>query len=226
MDTSSLNTEIFDSDIIHLPSQATANGNSTERSVDEFLKTSNYSTLQIPLQTTANGFSSTIRSEESFKYNLPSNILCGSPENGFFEESDFDLHQLPSRATTDSFSQKSFSHTLRSGETIKSINPLDSVVTSVINSFIKRSNIGLKKYGTNLDRKDLSFLDWIQHAQEEHMDAILYLEKIKQMTIESSIKIPPLSKNCTSSTNRYDELLKKNINTESIEDSLFIPSNK
>jgi hypothetical protein len=23
-------------------------------------------------------------------------------------------------------------------------------------------------------------LEWIQHAQEEHMDAILYLEKLKQ----------------------------------------------
>ena len=36
------------------------------------------------------------------------------------------------------------------------------------------------KYGTNLDRTDLSTLDWIQHAQEELMDGILYLEKMKQ----------------------------------------------
>ena len=39
----------------------------------------------------------------------------------------------------------------------------------------------MKKYGTNLDRTDLSILEWIQHAQEEHMDAILYLEKLKQL---------------------------------------------
>jgi hypothetical protein len=56
----------------------------------------------------------------------------------------------------------------------------DSVVTSVISAFQKRAEIGKKKYGTDLDRKDLSILDWIQHAQEEHMDAILYLEKLKQ----------------------------------------------
>ena len=58
--------------------------------------------------------------------------------------------------------------------------PLDSVVTAVINSFKQRAEFGQKKYGTNLDRTDLSVLDWIQHAQEEHMDAILYLEKLKQ----------------------------------------------
>jgi hypothetical protein len=58
---------------------------------------------------------------------------------------------------------------------------LDSVVTSVINSFKQRAEFGQKKYGTNLDRTDLSVLDWIQHAQEEHMDAILYLEKLKQL---------------------------------------------
>ena len=53
----------------------------------------------------------------------------------------------------------------------------DSIVNSVISAFIGRSNIGLQKYGTTLDRDDLSILDWIQHAQEEHMDAILYFSK-------------------------------------------------
>lgn len=56
----------------------------------------------------------------------------------------------------------------------------DSVVFSVVQQFIQRADFGFKKYGTNLDRTDLSVLDWIQHAQEEHMDAILYLEKLKQ----------------------------------------------
>jgi hypothetical protein len=31
-----------------------------------------------------------------------------------------------------------------------------------------------------LDRTDLGAGDWIQHAQEELMDGILYLEKLKQ----------------------------------------------
>ena len=56
----------------------------------------------------------------------------------------------------------------------------DSVVFSVIEQFKQRADLGMKKYGTNMDRTDLSILEWIQHAQEEHMDAILYLEKMKQ----------------------------------------------
>ena len=56
----------------------------------------------------------------------------------------------------------------------------DSVVYSIINKFKERSVLGQQKYGTNLDRTDLSIPDWIQHMLEEHMDAILYLEKLKQ----------------------------------------------
>jgi len=64
----------------------------------------------------------------------------------------------------------------------------DSVVMSVIKQFKGRADFGLQKYGTNMDRQDLSVLDWIQHAQEEHMDAILYLEKLKQLEIERQKK--------------------------------------
>ena len=56
----------------------------------------------------------------------------------------------------------------------------DSVIQAIIDKFISRGKVGLQKYGTTLDRNDLSLLDWINHAQEEHLDAILYLEKIKQ----------------------------------------------
>jgi hypothetical protein len=60
------------------------------------------------------------------------------------------------------------------------LSKTDSVVSSVVKQFVFRAKMGLEKYGKTLDRTDLSFLDWIQHAQEEHMDAILYLEKLKQ----------------------------------------------
>jgi hypothetical protein len=58
----------------------------------------------------------------------------------------------------------------------------DSVVNSIISKFEERARIGQVKYGKTLDRNDLSFLEWINHAQEELMDGILYLEKIKQQT--------------------------------------------
>ena len=57
---------------------------------------------------------------------------------------------------------------------------LDSVVTSIIEQFTSRAKMGKSKYGVDLDRKDLTLLEWIEHAKQEHMDAILYLEKIKK----------------------------------------------
>lgn len=60
------------------------------------------------------------------------------------------------------------------------VSPKDSVVESVINQFKERSEVGFKKYGTNLDRKDLNVLEWMQHLQEELMDACLYVEKLKK----------------------------------------------
>ena len=53
-------------------------------------------------------------------------------------------------------------------------NKLDSVVTTIIEQFIERSERGKAKYGVDLDRTDLTLLEWIEHAKQEHMDAILY----------------------------------------------------
>jgi len=56
---------------------------------------------------------------------------------------------------------------------------MDSIVKRVIDSFKRRSERGLEKYGTTLDRNDLTNLEWLQHLQEELMDATLYIEKLK-----------------------------------------------
>ena len=56
----------------------------------------------------------------------------------------------------------------------------DSVVKAVVEKFLQRSELGQKKYGTTLDRTDLGTLEWINHAQEEFMDGILYLERLKR----------------------------------------------
>ena len=66
------------------------------------------------------------------------------------------------------------------------LHQLDSIVSSVIEQFEQRSLKGKEKYGVDLDRTDLSLLEWIEHAKQEHMDAILYLEKIKQEYISGS----------------------------------------
>jgi len=64
----------------------------------------------------------------------------------------------------------------------------DTIVDSIVEKFLRRSQIGKQKYGTTLDRDDLSPMDWINHAQEEHMDAILYLEKLKKELNKMKIK--------------------------------------
>jgi len=56
---------------------------------------------------------------------------------------------------------------------------LDSIVESVVMKYKERANLGLTKYGTNLDRTDLNIKDWTEHLQQELMDAVLYLEKLK-----------------------------------------------
>ena len=66
----------------------------------------------------------------------------------------------------------------------------DSIVQTVIQNFEKRSIIGYLKYGTNLDRVDLTYMQWINHLQEELMDAILYLEKIKQTQDDTTSRLP------------------------------------
>jgi hypothetical protein len=63
---------------------------------------------------------------------------------------------------------------------------MDSIVASIVKQFEERSVKGKEKYGTDLDRTDLSLLDWIEHAKQEHMDAILYLEKLKQQFLQEN----------------------------------------
>jgi hypothetical protein len=67
----------------------------------------------------------------------------------------------------------------QNSEVLVNVVGVDSIVKSVIQKFIDRSTFGKQKYGTDLDRTDLTTQYWIQHAQEELMDGILYLEKLK-----------------------------------------------
>ena len=57
----------------------------------------------------------------------------------------------------------------------------DTIVKKVVDKYEQRSAVGIKKYGTTLDRNDLELKEWIIHLQEELMDATLYLEKILEL---------------------------------------------
>lgn len=62
----------------------------------------------------------------------------------------------------------------------------DKYVQSVKDKFEERSQTGIKKYNTTLERDDLNFLDWLQHLQEELMDATLYIERLKTSYVEKN----------------------------------------
>lgn len=55
----------------------------------------------------------------------------------------------------------------------------DTITQAVIDQFRTRAEQGKRKYGTTMERDDLTFAQWIQHLQEELMDAVVYIEKIK-----------------------------------------------
>lgn len=56
----------------------------------------------------------------------------------------------------------------------------DPIVDKVLTKFSKRSELGITKYGTTLQDNDSTFFEWLNHLQEELMDATLYIEKLKQ----------------------------------------------
>ena len=57
---------------------------------------------------------------------------------------------------------------------------MSSIEYRVCTKITQRAQVGKKKYGTTMDRKDLTKLQWLKHAQEEAMDLAVYLEKIIQ----------------------------------------------
>ena len=56
----------------------------------------------------------------------------------------------------------------------------DTIVEEVVRKYQERSSVGVLKYGTTLDRTDLSLDNWLQHVQEELMDATLYIERLRR----------------------------------------------
>ena len=61
----------------------------------------------------------------------------------------------------------------------------DSIIKKVIDKLASRSKVGIKKYGTTLDRDDLSTKEWLIHLQEELMDACGYIERLISLIEES-----------------------------------------
>tara|TARA_R110001599_G_scaffold294514_1_gene498498 strand:+ start:98 stop:391 length:294 start_codon:yes stop_codon:yes gene_type:complete len=62
----------------------------------------------------------------------------------------------------------------------KEIEFRDPVVERVVNKFVSRSDVGFAKYGVTLQDDPSKMFEWLNHLQEELMDAVLYLQKAKE----------------------------------------------
>ena len=55
---------------------------------------------------------------------------------------------------------------------------MSSVENTVIRKIMERALVGERKYGTTMERQDLTRMEWLVHAQEEAMDLCVYLERL------------------------------------------------
>ena len=56
----------------------------------------------------------------------------------------------------------------------------DPVVQCVVNKFVDRSDVGFAKYKTTMRDDQSDVFVWLNHLQEELMDATLYLQRLKE----------------------------------------------
>ncbi len=57
----------------------------------------------------------------------------------------------------------------------------DKIIERVINKIKSRSDVGYKKYGVTLKDDHQSLDIWLNHIQEELMDAVNYIEKAREV---------------------------------------------
>ena len=69
----------------------------------------------------------------------------------------------------------------------KQIEFRDPVVERVVDKFVSRSDVGFAKYGVTLNDDKSNLFAWINHLQEELMDAVLYMQKLKESSRDRDV---------------------------------------
>lgn len=80
----------------------------------------------------------------------------------------------------------------------------DSIVESVRQDLLDRSEVGIKKYNTTLDREDLNAGDWLVHAYQELLDGALYLKRLHKEWGKTQIYV--LAEDFIKMENKVNEL--------------------
>lgn len=60
----------------------------------------------------------------------------------------------------------------------------DKIIERVVNKIKSRSDVGYKKYGVTLEDDEQTLDTWLNHLQEELMDAVNYIEKARSVLRE------------------------------------------
>jgi hypothetical protein len=75
---------------------------------------------------------------------------------------------------------KPYSKAVNKESPLNTQNPEDGIVAEIRELLLQRSQTGIAKYGTTLDRKDLKPSEWCQHLLEELLDASGYVLRLKK----------------------------------------------
>lgn len=77
---------------------------------------------------------------------------------------------------------RTLAYAIQEIEVVPDTKPIeaDLILTKLMTKYYDRSEMGIKKYGTTLENNSLPLMEWLNHLQEELMDATLYIEKLKQ----------------------------------------------
>lgn len=59
-------------------------------------------------------------------------------------------------------------------------HPIDGNVERVKEQLTERMHKGYQKYKTTTEREDIDLIGWLQHLQEELLDAAVYVEALKK----------------------------------------------
>ncbi len=61
------------------------------------------------------------------------------------------------------------------------VNGMSKIEDKVITMIQERAMKGEMKYGTTMERGDLTIQEWLTHLQEELLDGAVYIQKLKEL---------------------------------------------
>ena len=91
----------------------------------------------------------------------------------------------------------------------------DKIIERVINKIKQRSDVGYKKYGVTLQDDDQTLDKWLTHIQEELMDAVNYIEKVKAV-LSDEIEEDMLKRYMVSEDEFNNDIANIDVNEEEI----------